>query len=1026
MNQYELYPKNKTTDLSLDLFKNPTAEYRGTPFWSWNAKLDKDQLLRQMDQMKIMGFGGGHMHPRTGLATEYMGEEFLEMVKACAEKAEKDNMLAWLYDEDRWPSGGAGGLVTVDPQHRAKQLLFSQKDYTGDIGKTDPESRKDYKFGNIVKLVTVYDIVLENGRLKSAKQIGANDKAVGTKWYAYLTLNACTSWYNNYTYADTLSKTAIDKFIEVTHERYRKSVGKWFGKQIPAIFTDEPNFPDFEMIARADGKDDFGIPWTTDFADTYKATFGVDLMDSLPEVIWERADGKASLTRYRFYDHITERFATAFADNIGGWCDKNKIALTGHLLCEESLDSQSSVVGECMRSYRSFQLPGIDMLCDGYEYSTAKQAQSAVHQYGRPGVLSELYGVTGWQYTFGGHKGHGDWQAALGITVRVPHLAWVSMSGEAKRDYPAAIGYQSPWWAEYSLVENHFSRVNVAMTRGKAQVPVAVVHPIESFWLCRGPIEHTSGEREQREKLFADLIQWLLFGLADFDFVSEGLLPSQSDTKQGKTLKVGEMDYKVVIVPGMKTIRSTTLDRLESFAASGGTVVFAGEIPSLVDVEPSDRAAKLAAKCKQIGYDRVSILDAVKPFTDLSAIQTNGRDSDKILYQLREDNGKKRLFMCNIDRDFPRALEITIKGEYKVEQLDTFTGEVKPIAARIENGNTVIPWHSDAIGSLLATLTPGKPVSEGIVKPTEWKLGERLSGPIKIKMSEPNCLLLDNGQYRIGNEAWSEMDEILRLGNTIRERLGLPPVTGSICQPWADKEPCEVKATVQVRIPFESAVAVKNPQLAVEETSTIKISFDGKEISSQPVGWYVDEAIHTVKLPDFGPGSHEIILEMPYHRKTILEWCYLLGDFGVQVLGRTAKIVEPVKELQFGDWCPQGLPFYGGNVTYLCTVEADGHTGLEIPWFGSPLMSVAVDGKEMGKVAFPPYRIDLGKLGKGKHEVAITVFGNRANSFSAVHNCDPHLRWHGPHAWRVKGKDWCYEYQLHKMGILTGPIVLKV
>ena len=62
------------------------------------------------------------------------------------------------------------------------------------------------------------------------------------------------------------------------------------------------------------------------------------------------------------------------------------------------------------------------MLYDSRELNTAKQAQSAVHQYGREGMLSELYGVTGWEFDFRGHKLAGDWQAALGVTVRVHHL----------------------------------------------------------------------------------------------------------------------------------------------------------------------------------------------------------------------------------------------------------------------------------------------------------------------------------------------------------------------------------------------------------------------------------------------------------------------------------------------------------------------------------------------------------------------------------------------------------------------------
>ena len=96
-----LYSKNKEASLSDSLFKNPTSEYRGTPFWAWNCKLEEDELIRQINVFKEMGFGGFHMHVRTGLATKYLSDEHMNVVSSCVEKAKKENMLAYLYDEDR-------------------------------------------------------------------------------------------------------------------------------------------------------------------------------------------------------------------------------------------------------------------------------------------------------------------------------------------------------------------------------------------------------------------------------------------------------------------------------------------------------------------------------------------------------------------------------------------------------------------------------------------------------------------------------------------------------------------------------------------------------------------------------------------------------------------------------------------------------------------------------------------------------------------------------------------------------------
>lgn len=89
------YPK-ASEPFSIELFKHPTTEYRGCPLWSWNTKLEKGQLLRQIDNYEAMGLGGFHMHVRTGLDTEYMGTEFMDLVRDCVEYAESKNMMACL------------------------------------------------------------------------------------------------------------------------------------------------------------------------------------------------------------------------------------------------------------------------------------------------------------------------------------------------------------------------------------------------------------------------------------------------------------------------------------------------------------------------------------------------------------------------------------------------------------------------------------------------------------------------------------------------------------------------------------------------------------------------------------------------------------------------------------------------------------------------------------------------------------------------------------------------------------------
>ena len=162
-----LYEKNKHKQLSETLFRDPTAEYRGAPFWSWNDELDEEECVRQAQIFREMGFGGYHIHPRAGLATPYLGEKFMSCVKACADNAKKSEMLCWLYDEDRYPSGFAGGFVTQDGRFRRRGLVFTTKKRKEEAVFSDGR-----QCGGAALLAT-YAVRLRFGKILSYKRLNA-------------------------------------------------------------------------------------------------------------------------------------------------------------------------------------------------------------------------------------------------------------------------------------------------------------------------------------------------------------------------------------------------------------------------------------------------------------------------------------------------------------------------------------------------------------------------------------------------------------------------------------------------------------------------------------------------------------------------------------------------------------------------------------------------------------------------------------------------------------------------------------
>ncbi len=1017
------------------LFSRPPAAYRGAPFWSWNGQLERQRLFRQLDVYAQMGFGGGHMHSRTGLATPYLGEAFIERVRECSDEADRLGMLTWLYDEDRWPSGFAGGWVTEQPRFRTRHLRLTR--YRCEPGESrgcpthhgPPQPLSERTF------IAAWALRFDHDRIRHMRRM-AEDDEVGegeVPLYAYLEVAPPWSWFNHQQYVDTLNPEAIARFIEVTHERYAAALGDRLRHRVPSIFTDEPLFRGMDRPRSVEADDDLFIAWTDDLPETYHRTFGEDLLDVFPAVLYDLADGTHARVRWRFREHHTERFSQAFSAQIADWCERHGVALTGHMMAEETLRSQSMWVGEVMRSLYHFQLPGIDMLCDRQELLTAKQAQSIARQQNRQGVLSELYGVTNWDFPFRGHLAQGNWQAAMGVTVRVPHLTWYSMAGEAKRDYPASIGEHVPWWPQYREVEDHFARLGVAMETGRPVCRVAILHPIESQWIAEGPTEQWSHVQQELEAGIDSTLRWLLEGLVDADLIAESLLPEQSPVgdEAGQTgeaaLRVGKMRYEVVIVPPMLTIRRSTLDRLDAFAAAWGRIIWLGEPPSLVDAEPDDAALDLASRTHRCTLQRSALLRAVEPWREVE-LRHAGTRPEGVLHQLREEaDGGRILFLCRTDRtrDLDNAT-VRLRGRWKLHACDTATGDAQPMGeAWTSDDQTECRIDLPVAGHVLLRLRPAGPDAIAIApsSPPRYREIARLADPVPVTLHEPNVLLLDRGQWRLDNGPWQPVEEILRIDNLARRAAGLPIRHGDIAQPWVDPPSAHHhRVTVAYHIQCDSPTGPL--KLALEDAAAAEVTLDGSPVHGRPEGHFVDADIQTVDLPAIGPGAHRLEITWPFGGGGGLEVAYLLGHFRVDLAGPHARLGPPVTHLAFDDATRQGLPFYGGNLTYHCELECpDEPWALCIAHFGAALVTVDSDAGGGGAVMRSPYRLEMPARDAGRIALELTSHGTRINTFGALHNCEPTWRWWGPASWRTTGTGWTDGYNLRPTGILTAPII---
>ena len=180
-------------------------------------------------------------------------------------------------------------------------------------------------------------------------------------------------------------------------------------------------------------------------------------------------------------------------------------------------------------------------------------------------------------------------------------------------------------------------------------------------------------------------------------------------------------------------------------------------------------------------------------------------------------------------------------------------------------------------------------------------------------------------------------------------------------------------------------------------------------------------------MPKINKGKNILEITYPFGKRTAVEWCYILGDFGVEVLGRNAKITERTNELAFDSIVHQTLPFYSGEITYHLDIKSNGgDLNLRVPKYRGGLVTASLDGSEAQTIAFEPYRIFFDNVNSGKHRLDLTLYVTRVNTCGPVHLANEKLIWLGPASYRTAGDQWSYEYNLVRQGILSTPILNEI
>ncbi len=459
-----------------------------------------------------------------------------KLVEACVERG----MVAWIYDEDGYPSGAAGGRVLeVNPRFEAQELIYAP-------GGDPPFAVRA----------------------------------------AYEHSHAANNFYAARRCPNLIDAEAMKTFIGVTHERYWKRLEPHFGKTIQAFFTDEPSLmavnlgqlPE-EVRKRVHVQDpvdpavkDYpSVPWSDDLAAEYQRRYGEDLLERRRD-LFEGDSEAAKRTRRRYWSLISDLMAERFFGPIQNWCRPKGVASSGHSLWEERIIHHVPLYGNALESLKRMDWPGLDMLSSNpgdvihVGWLTAGLPSSAAVLGGNRRAMTE---VSDFIQKMGGQgpasvekmQATAAWQACWGVTEFTLYYGPEDRPPEQTKAYGDFVG-----------------RLNSLLKGAKIERRVLLYYPIRDLWEEYRPVAGPIKDEEQTPRARALAASFLRDGQLlqrnqiPFNLVDHETLEDMTLGDDGALETAGHA-FEVLLLPEGVVPPESVSEKLKAFETQGGLVV---------------------------------------------------------------------------------------------------------------------------------------------------------------------------------------------------------------------------------------------------------------------------------------------------------------------------------------------------------------------------------------------------------------------------------------------------------------------
>ena len=988
-------------------FVDPPSKYRSMPLWVWNGKVTEKELDRMLVELKDAGFGGLFVHPRPGMITAYLSDDWFNMYKYTVAKGKEMGLEVWIYDENSYPSGFAGGHVP----HEMPESYNQGQGLRLEKVETLPAKIDDYYLFLKKEDDKWIDITSSLNDYKGKK---------GDYYLYSKTYYGKSDWHGGYSYVDLLVPGVTEKFIEVTMAGYEKSLKNEFGKAVPGIFTDEPN-----IVTSG------GHRWTPDLFDVFQKQWGYDLKTLLPLLGEETGEWKK--VRHNYMETLLQLFVDRWSKPWYAYTEANNLSWTGHYW--EHGWPHMNDGPDNMAMYAWHQVPAIDMLFNQFDevspqaqfgnIRAVKELRSAANQFGRERTLSETYGGGGWDETFKDFKRLGDWEYVLGVNFMNQHLSHMTLTGARKYDYPPVFTYHSPWFDNYRVLNDYFGRLSLVMSKGVQQNDILIIEPNSTLW---GYYSHTSRRSNaplmEIGKNFQAFVTTLEKSQVEYDLGSENIIKDQGRIENGKFI-VGKASYSTVVIPPMnETLNSPTFALLQQFVEQGGRLITFSE-PNLINGAQNSELVSFIAGEKVIKESQLS-KDVIKKYfssADFELVFNNGN----IYHHRRLYADGELIFIVNSSMEEASTGKISVKGKTLLE-MDAESGIIYNYPSEKENGLLTASFKIEPAGSLLlySSYKSGNYNVRPVIKAEKTIAA---TGGVTVTRLSDNAMTIDFCDITVKGQTHKNI-HFSNAADIVYRAHGF--ANGN---PWNTSVQYKTNIldrgdfkdggfTATYRFTVNDDFSYSGMQLVTERPELFTVKINGTAVTPIPGKWRIDKSFGVYPIgSQVKKGVNTVELSLsPMNIFAETEPVYIFGDFSVVPEAKGWSISAPVGGLSLGSWKEQKQPFYSWGVKYGKTYNITDLSGAYLvklgKWSGT-VAEVHVNGTKAGIIGYDPYELNIASyLKEGANNIEVTVIGSNKNLLGP-HYKNPAPGLASPWHWKdIKEPLPGAEYQMIDYGLM--------